>query len=94
MNTEDLTSYIPGYEGWCAQIEEDAYDNGHLPGVDDIVDEILMERRERDIENTEWILVEDTPTYKKWVASGSTNFFRDERYDPNGNLIASSSWKE
>lgn len=96
FDTQDLPSYIPGYDEWCREREQDDYDNDHLDfgNVDDIVDEMRMAQREEDIKNTEWNLIEDTPTYKKFVSSTDPHFFRDERYNEDGTLRAQSSWKQ
>ncbi|MCR5742083.1 MAG: hypothetical protein K6G38_06465 [Gammaproteobacteria bacterium] len=95
FDTQDLPSYIPGYEEWCREREQEDFDNDHLDfGVDEAVDEILMTQREEDIKNTEWILIEDTPTYKKWVSKTDSHFFRDEMYNDDGTVRAQSSWKQ
>ena len=96
FDTRDLTSYIPGYEEWCDQVAQDDYDNDHLDfgNVDDLVDEMRMAKREEDIKNTEWILIEDTPTYKKYVSSTDPHFFRDETLREDGTIKAQASWKQ
>lgn len=43
IDTTDLTSYIPGYDEYCEPKEYKDYDDDNL---DDVIDEMLLERAE------------------------------------------------
>lgn len=43
IDTTDLTSYIPGYDEYCEPREYKDYDDDNL---DDVIDEMLLERAE------------------------------------------------
>lgn len=45
MDTTDLTSYIPGYDEYCEPKEYIDYD---VDNIDDVIDEMLLERAEKE----------------------------------------------
>lgn len=45
IDTEDLTSYIPGYDEYCEQVENVDNDNDELVYADEIYDLMKVEGR-------------------------------------------------
>lgn len=61
--------------------------------VDAIVDDMIMERIEKEERETLWILIVDHPNYKRYVSSTRPEFFKEVLYDDEGKEISSSTWK-
>ena len=61
--------------------------------VDAIVDDMIMERIEKEEKETLWILIVDHPNYKRYVSSTRPEFFKEVLYDDEGKEISSSTWK-
>ena len=61
--------------------------------VDAIVDDMIMERLEKEDRETLWILIVDHPNYKRYVSSTRPEFFKEVLYDDEGKEISHSTWK-
>lgn len=47
-STEDLPSYIPGYDDWCEEQEKETDYDAYDDYIDRIVDEQILERLEKE----------------------------------------------
>lgn len=90
FETEDLPSYIPGYDEWCEERQQEDYDNGY---IDEMIEEMLMEERERECANATWVLLYNTKNIKTYIALG-TNLYKDEFYNDDGTLRGTSTYKK
>ena len=50
--TEDLPSYIPGYDDWLEELEKETDYDAYDEYIDNLIDEQILERLERE-ENDE-----------------------------------------
>ena len=48
IDTQDLPSYIPGYDDWCEKQEQETDCDAYDDYIDRIVDEQILERLEKE----------------------------------------------
>lgn len=47
-STEDLPSYIPGYDDWCEEHEKETDYDAYDEYIDKLIDEQILERLEKE----------------------------------------------